>query len=146
VAHTEELGHTCTQETALSIIHLLKERITFVRELWETGAFFFAPPTAYDEKVVEKKWTQKAVSLLEVFKNDLQEVENFKADQLKETLHHMLEKHNTKIGTLMPVLRISLTGMGSGPDLFGIMETLGSQETVNRIDAAVKNLGDRIKA
>ena len=49
------------------------------------------------------------------------------------------------IGVLMPVLRLSLTGSGSGPDLMGIMETLGREETVNRIDHAISKLSDKIK-
>ena len=144
-SHMEANSHPCGHEKALMIVAIMKDRITFASDLWENGSFFFLPPSIYDEKVVEKKWTQEATAILDLFKNELRDIDPFEADPLKEKLHDLLEKHSFKIGAFMPTLRLSLTGQGSGPDLFAIMETLGHQETVNRINTALRTLGDKVK-
>ena len=40
----------------LTIIGLVKNRMTFVHEFWEQASFFFFPPENYDEKSVKDKW------------------------------------------------------------------------------------------
>ena len=42
----------------------------------------------------------------------------------------------------MPGLRLAITGLGKGPDLMKIMEILGKEETVRRLNRAITNLAD----
>jgi glutamyl-tRNA synthetase len=44
----------------------------------------------------------------------------------------------------MQALRISLTGAGGGPDLMVIMEIIGAQEVVKRIDYALQTLKAKV--
>ncbi len=136
---------SCNQEKAIGISRLLKERITFIHELKEKGLFFFVAPQNYDEDMVNKKWHKAAVEVLEVYKQAIAQLETFSYKNLHAKLEEVLEKAEQKPGVLMPVLRLSLTGSGSGPDLMGIMETLGREETVNRINHAISKLSDKIK-
>ena len=42
----------------------------------------------------------------------------------------------------MPVLRISITGKMQGPSMFAVMELIGLEEVMLRIDKAIEILGD----
>ena len=95
--------------------------------------------------MVSKKWHKAAVEVLEVYKQAIAQLEIFSHENLLAKLSEVLEKAEQKPGVLMPVLRLSLTGLGSGPDLMGIMETLGREETVNRINHAISKLSFKIK-
>ena len=44
------------------------------------------------------------------------------------------------MGVLLPVLRVSLTGLAMGPSLFNIAELIGKKETLFRIDTAIKKI------
>ena len=44
------------------------------------------------------------------------------------------------MGQLLPVFRLSLTGLGTGPSLFNIAELLGKKETVSRMEIALKRI------
>ena len=43
----------------------------------------------------------------------------------------------------MPVIRVALTGIRTGPDLMQVIEMIGKEETVQRLQTALKKLGTR---
>ena len=51
----------------------------------------------------------------------------------------MLE-NNIGMGQLLPVFRLALTGIGMGPSLFNIAEIIGKEETIQRLENALKNI------
>ena len=57
----------------------------------------------------------------------------------------VLEELGIKIGRAMPALRLALTGVGGGPDLMEIISVIGQEETVTRIENALKRLEDQVK-
>jgi glutamyl-tRNA synthetase len=59
-----------------------------------------------------------------------------KADIVKFT-----EEKNISLGVVMNALRLVLVGGGFGPDLALIVEMLGKEEVIRRIDAGIKNIG-----
>jgi glutamyl-tRNA synthetase len=44
------------------------------------------------------------------------------------------------IGKILQALRLSITGVGGGPDLMMIMEIIGKAEVMNRISYALENI------
>jgi glutamyl-tRNA synthetase len=45
----------------------------------------------------------------------------------------------------MQALRLTVTGVGAGPDLMHIMEILGGEETTTRLGNALDKLQDKAK-
>ncbi len=133
-------GTDCTSEKAQKIVHLLKERVTFPQELHQQSDFLFHEPSVYEEAVVQTKWTSEAVTLLTAYKDELPVVADFTAETAKATLQAVLERAGVKIGKVMPALRLALTGAGHGPDLMQIMDILGKEETMRRIEKAIGQL------
>ncbi len=135
-----------SQENAVKISHIMKERVTFPNELWSEVTYLFERPNAYDESVVQSKWTAEAARVLTGFKEVLQEVKGtLTADVAKHTLQTVLDKQGVKIGKVMQSLRLALTGVGAGPDLMQIMEILGKAETTTRLANALDKLQTHVK-
>jgi glutamyl-tRNA synthetase len=132
---------TCTQEKAEKIGRALRERITFPQDLWEQGKLFFIAPTVFDEQIVAKKWNHDAAKVLSTFKDEIKSVQNLSSDSAKNTLESVTTKWGIKTGQILQVLRMSLTGGASGPDLMMTMEIIGADETVKRIGFALDKLG-----
>lgn len=128
------------------IVELLKERVTFSKDFWEEGRFFFSKPEHYDTAVVNSKWTNEAVNIIVEFKDELKKESEVTADRAKDILNQVLEKNGVKIGKMLQALRVAITGAGSGPDLMQIIEVLGVKETVSRIDSALQVLSEHVKA
>lgn len=123
------------------LVRLFRERITFVHEILTEAALLFAKPAEYDQEVAQKKWTTEAVSGISAFKDRLAgAADPVTADTAKELLHDALEQLGLKMGKVMQALRLSITGKGAGPDLMLIIEVLGADETVERMEAAIAKL------
>jgi len=133
-------GKSVPVEKAEKIAHIMKERITFPKDMWEQGKFFFAPPAAYDEHVVSKKWNDDAVKVLNAFKNEIGKLPILDAATAKTTLDQVTASLGIGTGKILQAVRLSITGAGAGPDLMMIMEILGKDEVINRISHAIQTL------
>jgi glutamyl-tRNA synthetase len=130
----------CSQEKAQKIALVMKDRITFPKDIWEQGKFFFQAPAVFDEHVVAKKWNDDAVKVLNAFKEEIKTVSTFDAVTAKSTLEAVTAKLGIGTGKVLQAVRVSITGAGGGPDLMMIMEILGKDEVVKRIEFAVSTL------
>ncbi|MDI6402219.1 glutamate--tRNA ligase [Balneolaceae bacterium ANBcel3] len=125
-----------------TVVRLLKERVSRLPDFLDSGSFFFEAPAEYDAKAVKKGWKEATPSLLQAYTSqlDIVEEEEFKAPLLKTRLKEVIEKENVGMGKLMMPVRIAVTGLGSGPDLFESMELLGKEEVLRRIHTAIEKL------
>ena len=123
-----------------NVCQQLKERATFIKDMWSEGKYYFQPPKSYDEKVIRKKWDNDIKDTLNELKIELTELVDFSAENIETVFKLFLEKKKIKMGVLLPVLRVSLTGLAMGPSLFNIAELIGKKETLFRIDTAIKKI------
>jgi glutamyl-tRNA synthetase len=131
---------TCSMDKAVKIAGIMRERVTFPQDLWEQGRFFFYAPTEFDQAVTAKKWNEEAVSVLSAFKDEVKTLGSIDAVTAKTVLEKVTGALNIGTGKILQALRLSLTGAGGGPDLMMIMEIIGKDEIVQRIDHAIKTL------
>ena len=136
----KEKGLECTSRKAAAICGLLKERVTFPQEFWSSGQYFFYQPKEYDQKTVQKKWNDEAKMLLSDYKEALKSSGTLTQGSALSILNDVLLRHDAGMGKVMPALRVALTGISGGPDLMGIIEVLGKDEVVSRIENALKNI------
>ena len=118
----------------------MKERVTFPKDFWEQGKFFFTAPVSFDEQVVSKKWNDDTVKVLTAFSNEIKSGSNLNAETARDTLEMVTSKLGIKTGHILQALRMSITGGASGPDLMITMEILGNAEVAKRIHFAIKTL------
>lgn len=136
---------SCDREKLPLIITLMKERITFIRDILSQAAFLFDKPVEFDEKVINKKWTEEAVEVISELKDRIANLESLTATTVHDALVGLLEEKEIQIGRVMQALRLAVTGAGSGPDLMLTMEILGQEEVGSRLGAAIDQLSDRVK-
>lgn len=135
-----DFGIECSPDKAEQIVHLLRERVTFPNELSQNSLYLFQHPASYDEKIVSKKWTDEAVMALSVFADAISSKTTLTADAAKELFHAVLEGKGINAGKNMQVLRLALTGEGSGPDLMSIISIMGGKTVAERINHSIKQL------
>lgn len=147
---TEEIS----REKAIQIVTLFQNRVSLIPDFWDKleangkrlgqAQVLFETPTSYDEKTARKKWTDEASDVVEAYKQDLSNLNNWVADDIKTTLEAILTSKEVKIGKVMPAVRLAVTGLGKGPDLMEIMEIIGKDETVKRLSNALINLNQKV--
>lgn len=129
-----------SDEKLMKIISLMKERATFVTDIYNDGKFFFDAPVSYDEKAVKKVWNEKTSAILQDLSAVLSKTETFDSETLKEIIHRFAEEHILGIGKVMMMLRLSLIGELKGPDIPDIMHIIEKKETLARIAKAVAEI------
>lgn len=114
------------------IVGLMKERATFVKDIYNDGKFFFERPQSYDEKAVKKAWKEDTPAIMSGLVAVLENTD-FKAEILKEAIHHYAEEKSLGMGRVMMPLRLCLVGELKGPDVPDILEILGKEESIKRL-------------
>jgi glutamyl-tRNA synthetase len=119
------------------IVSLLKERATFVSDLWEQGSFFFEAPENYDAKASDKAFKPETPELLKNVVSILNASEDFSVENLSEKVKGWITSENIGFGKVMMPLRLALVGEMKGPDVFDILSILGKKESISRIQKAI---------
>tara|TARA_R110000850_G_scaffold271031_2_gene404813 strand:- start:203743 stop:205293 length:1551 start_codon:yes stop_codon:yes gene_type:complete len=133
--------HVTTNANLTTIVQLVKERATFIGDLWDQSYFFFTAPKAYDEKAANKAWQEETDKVMMAVVMILHESDPFKQEELTNRVKGWITSANIGFGRVMQPLRLALVGEMKGPDVFAIMEILGKEETIIRIENAIKRLG-----
>jgi glutamyl-tRNA synthetase len=135
-----EKGINISDEKALEICELFKERVTFVKDIFTECDFLLNTPKTYDEASIAK-WTPEASSVFALYANEITKIEVFVIENAKNLLNSICETQGVKMGKQMAALRLAITGSLSGPDLMKSIEILGADETKKRILNAIAVLG-----
>ena len=123
------------------IVGLVKERVSFVHELWEQASFFFEAPTEYDQAPVKKFWKEDTPTIMNEVKNILQSIEPFDAPHIEPAIKGYINDKGHGMGKVMNAIRLCLVGESKGPGVADICELIGRDETTSRISKAVEVLG-----
>ena len=122
------------------IVPLVKERCSFVPDLYEQSEFFYTAPEEYDPKASKKAFKENTPEIMTQVMKLIQGVEPFNADGISNTIKPWIGEQGIGFGQVMMPLRLSLVGAMKGPDVFDIAALLGKEETLSRIDKAVQTM------
>lgn len=122
------------------VVGLIKDRATFVSDLWELGGFFFKAPETYDKKAAKKSWKAGTSSLMLSLAEHIEGIDTFEAEHIETSIKEWINAQETGFGRVMQPLRLSLVGSLKGPHLSDIIFLLGKEETVSRIRTANEKL------
>jgi glutamyl-tRNA synthetase len=100
---------------------------------------------SYDEKAFQKRFRDdpEAPARLERFRHVLAEQTSFDAPVVEQGLREFLEREQLKMGQMVHLIRLAVTGKTVGFGLFETMEIVGQEKCLTRIDRALQRVGDR---
>jgi glutamyl-tRNA synthetase len=125
------------------VIRLIKERATFVKDLWDQGYFFFEAPENYDTKAVKKRWKASSYDQMTELLKLLEKTELFTADHLENSVKNWIETKQYGMGVIMNAFRLLIVGALKGPHLFDIIALIGKEETLKRMKKGLETLGKK---
>ncbi|THF47674.1 glutamate--tRNA ligase [Flavobacterium supellecticarium] len=121
------------------VVGLVKERATFVTDLYDLSDFFFVAPATYDEKAA-KNWKEDTGSIMQELVSVVENIGDFTSVNIETIVKDWMAKNEIGMGKVMQPFRLSLVGALKGPHLFDIVEMIGKEETVQRIQKAISTL------
>lgn len=130
---TEEFAATCNSDATPAMLASVQEKVSLLTEVPDAVAFYLDPdyPIANDalDKVKKNQAAGKLLTALAVTFTDLSDW-----SEAKSSIGDTAKENGAKPGQLMFPLRVALSGKSGGPDLGAILEILGQEECVRRIN------------
>jgi len=125
----------------VNVVTLIKERAVFISDFWELSNYFFIAPLKYNSKAIKKQWKPDTAAILKQSIDIFQEVREFNSEAVETDIKSWIANQNLSLGKVMPPLRLVLVGDMKGPHIFDVIALIGKNETISRIETAIKKLG-----
>ena len=68
--------------------------------------------------------------------NEIEKIDDFNAESVESVLRLLAEKLQLKVGQLLGVVRVAITGQTVSPPLFETMEIIGPERTIESLENA----------
>lgn len=131
-------GVEAPMDKVVTVVGLMKSRVSFIQELWEQCKFFFVAPVEYDEKTVKKRWKEESPAQMIELADVIAGIDDFSVENQEKIVMEWIEQKGYNLGVIMNAFRLTLVGEGKGPHMFDISAVLGKQETIARMKRAVE--------
>lgn len=126
----------------LHLLDLLRVRARTVNDLVRQAAPYWHAELTWDEAAVAKHWKDRdaATALLASARSALAGVPEWSTASTEVALREVAERAGVGAGKLFQPMRVALTGTGESPGMFDVLEVLGRERSLARLDAAVAHL------
>ena len=129
------------KDEVAAVVGLVKDRVSFVKDLWDTCKFFFVAPETYAEKDIKKRWKEDTPRIMGELMELLEGMDDFSPKPAEETVIGWITGKQYHMGNVMNAFRLAVVGECKGPHMFDITAVLGKEETLKRIRRAVEVIG-----
>ena len=130
---TEEFAAACNSDATPAMLASVQEKVSLLTEVPDAVAFYLDPDYPIANDALDKvKKNQAAGDLLTALAATFTDLSDWSG--AKSSIGETAKKNGAKPGQLMFPLRVALSGKSGGPDLGAILEILGQEECVRRIN------------
>ncbi|HPA87404.1 MAG TPA: glutamate--tRNA ligase [Bacteroidales bacterium] len=127
------------------LVELVKERVSFMKDIWDQTDFFFKAPETYDPEAVRKRWGKDTASQLTELKDLLLTIPDFSVAAAETAVKEWIAAKGYNTGAIMNAFRLVLVGSLRGPHIFDIISWIGREESAGRIERGVKAIGEMLQ-
>jgi len=131
----KEKGYEKDDAFMIDFCKLVKEKVQFVHEFWDHGKYIFEAPTSYDQKIMTKKWNDTSGTLFNSVLITFNSIDTWTSQNIHDAFEDLL-KTTGKID--MQLLRVLITGVAGGPQLFDMLALIGKDDVIKRLELALQ--------
>jgi len=144
----QELGRLALEKAGIDLskfspdyiraaLETCKGKFRIFKELPAYGGFYFRDDFEFNPEGVAKHFVPENKPKLEAVRGAFAGLENFDAGTLETTLKGTAGDLGVKVGALVHPTRLAVTGSNAGPSLYHLLEILGKEKVLARIDRAL---------
>jgi glutamyl-tRNA synthetase len=124
----------------LKVITAMKERVSFIKEFFEKGFYFFEEPVNYEESALKKRWKQESPAILLKFAEKIEGIDTPLKNDYENALKETAEEMKTGTGNVIHPLRLAVSGVSGGPGVYDILDIIGKEQTIKRINKIINTI------
>lgn len=125
------------------IVKELGQRAKTLLDITGSLGYFYADEIEYDEKAAGKFLTPEMTEVLRDLTGKLSTTASFTAGEIQKVFEGIMEERGLKLGSIAQPVRVALTGGTVSPGIFEVMEILGKEEVVKRLNNAIKMISSK---
>jgi len=129
------------EEYVCAALQTCKGKINTFEELPPYCRFYFTDDFDYNPEGVAKHFTAENKPRLQAVRDGFGALENFDATEIEATLRTTAANLGVKVGAIVHPTRLAVTGSNVGPSLYHLLEVLGKEKVLARIDRALPRIG-----
>jgi glutamyl-tRNA synthetase len=114
-----------------------KGKINTFDELPAYCGFYFTDDFDYDPQSAAKHFTSESKPRLKAVRDSLSSLEMFDAAEIEAALKRTAVTLDVKFAAIVHPTRLAATGSNVGPSLYHLLEVLGKEKVLARIDRAL---------
>jgi len=122
------------------VIGLFRERSKKIAEIAEKGRYFFCDPVEYEAQAARKYFKGETAMLLTNLAGKMSGLEPFDRDSLETLYQRQAEELGLSTGKLIHPTRLAVSGVSFGPGLYEMLELLGRETVLRRMQAALDRI------
>jgi len=111
-------------------------------ELPAYGGFYFTAEISYQPEGVAKHFIPENKPRLQKLREAFAGLETFDATSIETSLKATATGLGIKTGALVHPTRLAVTGSNAGPSLYHLIEILGKEKVLARLDRALAAIAD----
>jgi len=129
------------EEYVRAALQTCKGKINTFDELPAYCGFYFTDDFDYNPDGVIKYFTPENEPRLKAVRVAFATLEKFDAGQIEATFKATAGTLGVKVGAIVHPTRLAVTGSNVGPSLYHLLEVLGREKVLERIDRAIRRIG-----
>ena len=122
------------------VVSLMKSRVRNFKQFLEYGDYFFIEDFTVEEKAIEILEQKGVIDILEHLVKRLKEIKDWKEENIESEVREMANQLSLKGKQIIHPTRVSLSGKTIGPGLFSLMEALGKEINIKRLEKTIHKL------
>jgi glutamyl-tRNA synthetase len=135
--HLLDPAHPVSHEWLVQLVVLVRERAKTLVDMVEWVRPYFGEAVVWEEEAAAKFLTPKNAAVLRKLLERFLSLPGFSKQAWEEEFKRLVEEEGLKMGQLAQPVRVALTGRTASPGLFDVMEILGRERTLSRLQQSV---------
>jgi glutamyl-tRNA synthetase len=119
----------------------LQERAKTLVDLLDQGAYYFTDAVTLDEAAVAKHLAKASPDALRDLRDALAALDDWTAAGIETAFQSVLARHALAMGKLAQPVRVALTGGTVSPGIYELIEVVGRERSVARLDRVLPMIG-----
>lgn len=132
------------KEYMMRILKELQSRLKLLVDVVDLAQYFFDDNYPYKMEVVQKFLTKtKTEEILHYVYDVVKDAPTMDEEYLKPLFQAGLKKYDIKMGDLIQPVRVALTGSNVSPGIYDVLQLLGKERVLSRIERTITMLKGR---
>ena len=120
------------------LVVLVKERAKTLVDMVDWVRPYFGQTVTFDDEAAKKFLTPAIAPVLSKLLARFEAFQTFSKGEWEESFQQLVEEEGMKMGQLAQPVRVALTGRTASPGLFEVMDVLGRERTLLRLQAGIE--------